>query len=97
MLEINAGSSIERDVQNAAGKACRTIGQLARVHLKHDGRTVRAAEGDCVRLLREFDFRFFNIWIGSAHVCSVSYANENNRESFTLYQVAADSRKVVAC
>ena len=68
MLQINAGSSIERDIQDAAGKACRTVREFARIHLKHDGRTVRFPEGDLVRLLREFDFRFFNIWIGSAHV-----------------------------
>lgn len=68
MLEIKVGSSVERDIQDAAGKACRTVWEFARVHLKDDGRTIRSPKGDLVRLLREFDFRFFNIWIGSAHV-----------------------------
>src|SRR2546426_4052906 len=68
MLEINAGSSVERDVQNAARQACRPVGELGGIDLEDDGRTIRAAEGDFVRLLREFDFRFFNIWIDSAHV-----------------------------
>src|SRR2546425_1594512 len=68
MLEINARSSVERDVQNAAGQTCRTIGQLGGIDLEDDWRSVRSPKGDLVCLLREFDFRFFNVWIGSAHV-----------------------------
>jgi hypothetical protein len=67
---LQANIRTHSDVQDAARLACRAVRHFRRVDVNHD-RGVVAKDRDLVRLLRKFEVRVFDVWIGSTQ-CSQS-------------------------